>query len=483
MKVVTPLSRRIRSSLAHNKQLSAVKRFFRRRPLLLVASLVAVLFGLIVIGNIIRQPKAEDDGGEKQAIPVRTYTIGSAPSVTVQGKVEKDNVITISAQAGGIVNKVLVTEGQSISRGTTVVSLGSNYLGGNTASIQRQIAQKQYDNIEQTLPTQKELIQKQREIAEKTDANSDELRRITDQSLGETRDLIHLNDTILQTLDKNLQQYEATNSAGMNETAILSTRQLKAQLVSAQSQLRSALRANEYQSAGDKPPAELSNLQREITVKQLEIQEKSLELSKEVAALQLKLARVGESVMYPASPIAAVVERVHVKPGQMVSPGTPLVTVSGKENVSSLIVFLSSDLAKKVNPLEPATLLLANKSVPVSLHYVSQEATEGTLYTARYLVEPMIAKELSNTEYVSLSLPVGYAQTGTTIPFIPLDAVYQTNQKDTVYLLNQDGKAESRVVRLGQVVGSYVEVIDGIKDHDEVILDRVVVAGDPVVRK
>jgi hypothetical protein len=77
--------------------------------------------------------------------------------------------------------------------------------------------------------------------------------------------------------------------------------------------LRQAQRTTEQQAANDKAPALLSNLQKDVTLKQLEVQEKTLQLNRDVAKLQVNLAYVNEALMYPASPFAGKVEKLRDK--------------------------------------------------------------------------------------------------------------------------------------------------------------------------
>jgi hypothetical protein len=65
------------------------------------------------------------------------------------------------------------------------------------------------------------------------------------------------------------------------------------------------------------------------------------------------------------------------------------------------------------------------------------------------------------------------------VPFIPLDAVFQTQDQSYVFVI-QGGKAVSKSITTGQVVGGQVEVTSGLENKDQVILDRNVVAGDTV---
>ena len=86
---------------------------------------------------------------------------------------------------------------------------------------------------------------------------------------------------------------------------------------------------------------------------------------------------------------------------------------------------------------------------------------------------------LTDGSYVNVDIPVGYPDTLQTIPFVPIDSVFQTQEENIVYVVAGD-KAVSRQIELGSVVGKYVEVTSGLTSGDQIILGRNVIEGDKV---
>src|SRR3989304_6837905 len=213
-----------------------------KRPLTSFVVALGILLGLIVLSNFIFKPKAPPT----EEIPpkeVQTYKIGEAPRITGQAQVEKSGVIKIVAQTAGIVTSISANEGETLARGKNFVNISSNYQGANAASVQTSIASKQYHFNLDTFDTQKEIIQKQREIAEKNRDNTNELRDISEKSIDETKSLIDLNQQVLNQLDNNISSLEAGNVGGANDAAILQSKKLKIQFKSAQNQLKSLQRS------------------------------------------------------------------------------------------------------------------------------------------------------------------------------------------------------------------------------------------------
>ena len=90
-----------------------INKLIEKRPLGSFFAIMAVLFVLIVIGNFLGKPKVTEQKA-KEPIIVKTYSIGSAPRITVPAQIEKEGVIQIEAQTPGIVYKINVKDGQSV---------------------------------------------------------------------------------------------------------------------------------------------------------------------------------------------------------------------------------------------------------------------------------------------------------------------------------------------------------------------------------
>lgn len=446
--------------------------FISRRPFISFLTALGILLLLIVLGSTVFKAKPVEQPKQAEVKSVQTFKIGTSPKVSTQAQVEKSGVIKVVAQMPGIVSSINVIEGDVASKGQVLINLSSNYQGGNALSLSRQIAQTQNNLSNQTYDTQKDLIQKQRDVAERTDANTDQLRDISNRSLDESRSLLDLNESLLSTLNQASSQ--ATTSA-----EVFQLNSQRSQFQSVINQLRQGIRNSEYQSASDKPPAQLSDLQREIALKNLEIQEKSLEANKQISNLQYQAALITEAQMYPAAPFAATVERVHVRVGESVTPGTVLVTLNQTTDEIVLNAQVPAATAKNLSKFEKSTVHIGEKTLDLAPYYVSSEATDGQMYSVLYVLGDEYKELFTDKSFVQIDIPVGAPDTNSVVPFIPLDAVFQTQDESVVYVV-KEGKALSRKIQLGEVQGRFVAVNEGIDAQDEVILSRTVVEGDQV---
>jgi multidrug efflux pump subunit AcrA (membrane-fusion protein) len=447
--------------------------FIQRRPFISFFVALTLMFALIVLGSTVFAPKPVEEKTADAPKQVETFKIGSAPRVSVQGQVEKSGVIKIVAQAPGIVSGINVYEGQEVVKGGQLLSLSSNYQGGNAAAVQAQIAKNSYNLAKDTNETQKDLINKQREIANKTDANADELRDISARSIDETRGLLDLNQSLLDQLN-----IAITNAPDQKTKAELEGQ--KAQLQSGLNQLRAGLRQTEYAVSGDKPQAQLSDIGREIALKQLEIQEKSLASGLETARLSSILAGISASAMYPATPVTGIVQRIHVRVGEAVNPGTTLATISGAVSNITIVANVPANIAQNLSKTEESEIIVNGKPIMLMPSYVTTEAISGQQYGVIYQVGDGYTNLFTDDAFVEVRIPVGSGDTNSFVPMVPVDAVFQT--QDAAYMYVKEGDiAHSRTVKLGNVQGGFVAIIEGLNGQEEIIASRNVVDGDKVV--
>jgi multidrug efflux pump subunit AcrA (membrane-fusion protein) len=461
-----------------------VLHFIDTRPFTAFIGGLVILFALVLIGNYIRKPEVAAEKPEAEPKLVEVYENGESPSVKLTAKIEKSGVITIMAQTAGVVQKLPVTEGSYVKRGVPIVSLSTNYNGANIASISRQITQKSVSFTNETYDIQKDLLNKQRDVVKNVSAQNSELRDINKKSIDETKSLIALNEDIIGTIDRNIKELEDSNVGGVNDSSILAAKQGKSGALAALNNLKAGLRSLEYSTADDQEPRQLDTINKDSALKQLDIQEKSLDLTRDLGNLQLKLARVAESLMYPTTPCPGIVERVLVKVGQSVTPGTPLAIIRADQRDVTAVVSVPSQIASKISRVETSVFMINGTAVSVAPRYVSVEPTNGTLHSVLYNIPGEYEKWLPNGEQISVTVPVGSATIGAEKEFVPLDAIYQTQDAAYIYIVSSDegGKKHAQVknVTLGAVSGSYVTVESGLDTNDVVVLTRGISDGDPI---
>ena len=451
--------------------------FIQKKPFTSFFSVLLIFLLLMIAGNVLFSPKPEKEKNLNTVKAVETYKLGGAPRINVLGKVEKSGVIKIVSQMPGIVSNINVYEGQAILNGTNILSLSSNYQGGNALSVARQIASTQYSTAKENFDLQKDVIIKQRVVANKNKENGNLLKDITAQSAISTKELFTLNNSIVDTMEANIKYLESTNIGGVNDSAILQSKQLISQFQSAMAQTNASFRNLEV--SVNENSDDISNLNFEVALKQLEIQEKSLNMSLELSRLSYNAALINEANMYPSSPVSGTVNKIFVHLGDSINPGTPLANISANNQHVKIVAYVPENVAKNISNFEPSTILIGKKTIEMIPTFVSKDATSGVLYSVVYDLDDSFASALTDSTYVNISIPIGVADTTNISPFIPLDSVIQTQEEAYVFVVDK-GKAKSIKINLGQIQGKYVEVISGLPKDSEIIMDRNVIEGDKI---
>src|SRR5262245_58755259 len=99
--------------------------FIKKRPFTAFLVSLAILLVIFTSNSILFKPRTE--APKQPAVKsVRVYRIGSVPTITVQGQVDKEGVIKIMAQSPGVVSSINVSEGDSVAKGSNLISLSSN---------------------------------------------------------------------------------------------------------------------------------------------------------------------------------------------------------------------------------------------------------------------------------------------------------------------------------------------------------------------
>jgi multidrug efflux pump subunit AcrB len=343
------------------------------------------------------------------------------------------------------------------------------------------LAKKQFEFQTETMSLQQELIDAQRNIAESNLENIELLREISAQSLDRTREQLSLTEDIVDNLNQSLTTLESATASAQNEALILSTKQLKSQFLSARSQLLGLISQSEYQVDQNNPPTELARLSREVTLKQLDLQEKSLTLNLEVSQLNVRIANLNASLSYPVAPFSGRIERIHVRYGQAVNPGMPLVTLSGGPQSISLVATIPYETVKIISRLEAASITQNGQKMMLPIVHIS-EPFPDQMSRVSMSVPQSIASTLSDQQLVTVNVPIGYPQSQTAMPVIPIDSVHITQEAAYVFLF-QDNTAFTQVIELGQVIGDKVVVNRGLSDGDAIIRERNIASGDIVMVK
>jgi hypothetical protein len=169
-----------------------------------------------------------------------------------------------------------------------------------------------------------------------------------------------------------------------------------------------------------------------------------------------------------------------------VNPGDKIATVRADTNEVIATALVDTTVASQYAQTEASIVTFSDgSSAQIEADYVPTDATDGTLSAIRFTIPQAYAGKVSNQGYVSIALPLGASASSGEAVYVPLDAIYQTQDSSYVFVSRRNGDGKNIVhteeITLGEVSGSFVRVRKGLSPGDTVVVSRYVQEGDTVV--
>lgn len=188
------------------------------------------------------------------------------------------------------------------------------------------------------------------------------------------------------------------------------------------------------------------------------------------AALNGAKARMKFTVL--TSPIDGVILEKSVNPGQGITPGTPLLRIASKKELEVRVNFDEKKLAS----------IKTGQTACINLDAYPDTTIEGKIYE----IAPSINSTTGTVEIKIKFLTIPeYIKPDMTADIniiiykknkcltVPRSCVFKENNKKYVFILNR-GKQEKREVMTGASGSDYIEIREGIKVTDQIIIkDRM----------
>lgn len=178
------------------------------------------------------------------------------------------------------------------------------------------------------------------------------------------------------------------------------------------------------------------------------------------ATIELQRSRI-------VAPYDGVVTRRHVSPGAYLAVGAPVVTL-----VNDTALEVEADVpADRIAGLQPGTPVRASLTdgevIDIVVRAVIPDENPSTrTRQVRFSTDIGASRATAVNETVAVRVPVGAERT---VLSVHKDAVISRGGQQLVYVV-RDGKAAIQPVRLGEALGTRLEVIDGLGAGDPVVV-------------
>ncbi len=240
------------------------------------------------------------------------------------------------------------------------------------------------------------------------------------------------------------------------------------------------------EAEGDKNKIKISKEQLSNAKKQKKQAEESAELQINAARLQIiqaQAARQQAEITYSKtiikSPISGTVTSKTITENEFINFGNKLAQIVG-DGFLETIVYLNDSQVKRISIGDEVILEFSGKSYQGKISNFSEIANSGnSRYEVRIVSDEKIPEAVNL--YAKILIPLQVESQNKNIFFVPLEAVNIGQQKSTVFVV-EDEKAFLREVKVGETIGTEVEIVEGLEINEEVIVknNRNLEDGQPV---
>lgn len=150
------------------KLINDAKNFIKKSPVIFFTVLLIVLFGLIFAGNKMRAPKIQPTQDQELKKDVSIFDFQENPRLSIQAKVDKENMVSLVAQKSGIVKHIYADNGQRVFAGNSIAYISDTIRGASSASVELEIAKETEEVYKDNLERQEKILKKQKEILNHT---------------------------------------------------------------------------------------------------------------------------------------------------------------------------------------------------------------------------------------------------------------------------------------------------------------------------
>ncbi len=180
----------------------------------------------------------------------------------------------------------------------------------------------------------------------------------------------------------------------------------------------------------------------------------------------LDAAREGVSYTEIRAPYGGVVTQKHVRVGESVAPGTPLMTGASLDALR-VVVDVPQSVIEQVRQVRKAAVYVDGQRVATtSLTLFPAAQSESNTFRARFDL-PAGQQGLAPGMFVKVGLVLGEADR----VLVPRSAIVERSEMRAVYVVSPDARPSLRQVRLGHVRGDRVEILAGLVAGERIALD------------
>lgn len=196
------------------------------------------------------------------------------------------------------------------------------------------------------------------------------------------------------------------------------------------------------------------------------IQVNNARLQKEQAELQLEQARIAFGKTVIKAPVSGKVISKNVAVNDFVSAGQVVAQISGAGNAEAA-VSLNAEQIKRIKAGDKVSIIISGETFAGEVASLSAIAGSGERYEVRIRSNDNLSNQINKAAKITFNLRLDGEKADSF--FVPLEAV-TIGQRKTEVFVAENGKAKSREIKTGEVIGSKIEIIAGLQAGDKVVV-------------
>ncbi|MEO0376282.1 MAG: efflux RND transporter periplasmic adaptor subunit [Cyanobacteria bacterium P01_A01_bin.17] len=472
----------LRSSQSLPKPLSRHRPGWLKFGLLLLLLLIGGGLGLrlLMAGRPGSQSQQLTQAVQRKTLPV---------TITANGTVDAARSINLSPKTAGVIEQLLVKEGDRVRRGQVIAIMDDSNLRGQLLQMQGQLNQ-QKSNLQRLVAgnRQEDIAKAEAQLAE-AKANLQQLRSGSrPQEIAQAAARLQQSQATLKLRKTDWQRNQQLFNEGAISREALD--QKRTDLDVARNQVQEAEQALALENAGSRPEeiaqAAARVAQQEQSVALLRAGSRAEDIDQARAqvvsargSLETIKAELQDTKI--TAPFDGVVIETYADIGAFVSPS---MSSSGASASSSSILTLASDRYEVVVNLSEAQIAkvkpgqlvnlkidaLPEASLSGSVAQIAPQATvtqNVTSFEVKVALQPSAAQKLKVGMNVEAEFKVDSLENAL---LVPNAAVVRQADKEGVYVLGEDRQPVFKGIQTGATANGQTEVKSGLRDNEEVLI-------------
>lgn len=431
------------------------------------------------------QRRSRNDNGQV----VKVERISAPVTITANGTVQPLQAVNVSPKSSGILKRLLVKEGDRVSKGQILAYMDDSNLQGQLLQAQANLDSAQA-NLDKLLAGNRpqEIAQAQAQLAS-AQANLDKLLAGNrPQEVAQAQAQLASAQANLQQAEINFQQNQQLHASGALSQRDLDTSRTAYE--TAQAQLEQAKQALNLQRTGTRPEdiaaarAQVEQAKQALSLQKAGARPEDIAVARAQVlnaqgALKTIQTQIDDTVI--RAPFSGIITRKYADPGAFVTPTTSSSSVSSATSSSILAIASSNEIDAKV-PETSISKIKVGQTVTIEADAypgksftgnVTQVATQSTVEqnVTNFEVKASVTdpqKLLQAGMNVSIQFNVGTLDNALVVPTV---AIVRQDQGTGVYLVGRDpSQPRFQPIATGAVLDDKTVVISGLEAGDRVLL-------------